>query len=204
MIGDNEGMYAFSAILLFLSLLCSQAHGISKYMLGGYAPFALSMQENSDGSVNPYAFAPSISIGTSIDVEELENDFAPTFGIAFHGSGAGEDYKKSTLYFLMDLEMDWGKSWYFRYGVGFFATFLDGEEGVVERKNGDNAVNFYRPARSVVSYNMALDLGWEYRFAKRWFVRLETFIFSIWDSKARDMSYMLVLGYSRPNSDSLW
>ena len=197
-------MYPFYAVLIVATLLCSRAHGESKYMLGGYAAFPFSIQDESDGSVNPHAFAPSLAIGTTIDVEELNNHFAPTFGAAFHGSGAGEDYTKSTLYFLADMEMDWGNNFFFRYGAGFFATFLNGDGGGVRRKNGDEYAEFYRPARSVISYNIALDVGWEYHFHERWFVRLETFVFSLWDDKARDISYMLVLGYRRPHSDSLW
>ena len=200
--GDNIIMGALLAMLLFL--FSCEAHGLSKYMLGGYAAFPLSMQEASDGSVNPYALAPSLAVGTTTNLEEITNSFAPTFGIVFHGSGAGEDYSKHTLYFLADLEMDWGAGYYFRYGLGLFATLLDGEGGPVRRKNGDEEVDFYRPAKSAISYNMALDLGWEYRFTKHWFVRIQGFVFSIWDDKSRSLSYMLTLGYMHPNLGSLW
>ena len=167
----------------------------SRVMLGGYVPFASSMQEERDGGVNTFSFAPAFAVGTSMPLEEIDNDFAPMLGFTFHDSGAGNDYKKSTLYLLGDLEMGWGRSWYFRYGVGLFATFIDGEGGTVLRENGMEQVEFHRPSRSIISYNISLDLGWDYHFSRRWFVRMQTFIFSIWDSRARDMSYILVLGY---------
>ena len=170
----------------------------SQVMLGGYVPFASAMQLEGDGGLNTFSFAPAWGVGGSVPLEEIESRFAPMLGAVFHDSGAGGDYKKSTLYFLADLEMDWGSSWYFRYGVGFFATFINGEGGVVSRENGMEQIDFSRPARNTISYNMALDFGWDYYLSRRWFVRSETFIFSLWDGHSREISYMLVLGY-RPS-----
>ena len=186
----------FCMVLMIPAMIFAfEGRADSRVMLGGYVPFASSMQVERDGGTNTFSFAPSWGVGTSVPLEEIDNHFAPMLGLAFHDSGEGEDYKKITFYLLADLEMEWDSSWYFRYGLGFFATFINGGGGVVFRKNGTEEEEFHRPSENIISYNMALDLGWDYYFSRRWFVRMETFIFSIWDSRARDMSYMLVLGY---------
>ena len=188
-------MGRFLQLILCFTLFVTEGPADSRVMLGGYVPFASSMQLEREGGSNTFSFSPVWGVGTSIPLEEIKNNFAPMLGAVFHKTGAGDDYKKSTFYLLGDLEMEWNSSWYFRYGVGFFATLIQGEGGVVLRENGDEQIEFHRPARNIITYNMALNLGWDYHFSRRWFVRMEASIFSILNSHARNMSYMLVLGY---------
>ena len=186
-------------VLIVLAMaFVREGYGISRVTLGGYVPFASSVQEKGDGELNTFSFAPTVSVGTSVPLEELKSEFSPELGLVFHRSGAGGDYDKSTLYILGDLEMEWVPSWRLRYGLGLFATLIDGEGGIVSRNNGEEEVDFRRPGKSHITYNLAFDFGWDYSISRRWFLRLETFIFSIWNEQARDMGYLLVLGY-RPS-----
>ena len=181
--------------ILLAVFFAGKASASYRITLGGYVPFPSSIQESKDGSLNTFSFAPAVGTGTSIPLEEFANNFSPELGIVFHKSGAGNDYEKSTFYLLGDMEVEWGSSWFVRYGLGLFATMLDGKGGTVLRENGDEFIEFQRPSKNVITYNISLNLGWDYYFFSRWFVRMEAFAFSVWDSRARDMGYMLVLGY---------
>ena len=167
-----------------------------RFTAGGYVPFASSIQKSPDGELNTYSFLPTLGVGTSVLLEEINGSFSPELGVVFHSSQAGGDYQKSTFYVLGDIEMEWGASWRLRYGLGLFGTLIDGEGGTVTRENGQEYSDFHRPSKRVVSYNVSLNLGWDYNFFSRWFVRLEIFVFSIWDKQARDMGHMLVLGHT--------
>ena len=183
------------ALGIFMMAFAREGRAVSRFTLGGYVPFASSIQDDARGGVNTFSFAPALGVGTSVPLEGIGSDFSPEVGVAFHESGAGDDYKKSTLYVLGDFEMEWGGAWSLRYGLGFFATFIQGQGGKAWRKNGDGQDEFSRPSRNSMSYNLALDLGWDYRISPRWFLRMEMFVFSLWDDRARDLGYLLVLGY---------
>ena len=190
------GVRHYIGPVILAIILIQEGHTSSRVTLGGYVPFASSMQEDRDGKLNIFSFAPILGVGASVPLEELTHHFSPELGVVFHKSGAGDDYTKSTFYVLGDLEMKWGSFWRFRYGLGFFATLIDGRGGTVWRENGDQLEEVSRPSKKVISYSMSLDFGWDYRISQRWFLRMETFLFSIWDSQARDMSYLLVLGHN--------
>lgn len=176
-----------------MGLYSWQSHAL--VTVGGYVPFGLSTQKTADGKRNTFTLKPSLGLNTSMPLKGIKHFFLPELGLALSGTPDNEDYTKTTVYALMDLGYPMTSSSLLRYGAGVFATVIKGKGGSVRRRNGTGTDTFARPSKTTISYNMTLNLGLEQQLYKSWSLRLETFVFSMFNNRARDISYMATINY---------
>lgn len=174
-------------LVLFLILLPLQSHAIIN--IGGYVPFGLSTQKDEDGGNNALSFKPMIGVNTVMPIQGFNHVFLPEIGIIPQGKEADE-YKKSTLYFLLDVGYLLSSKLVLRYGIGTFLTKISGDGQPLELPNGTETSTFYRPKEGETSWNTTLNLGLEMAITPESAVRLESYMFS-WLSSARKFSYSL-------------
>jgi len=160
--------------------------------LGGYVPFGLSTQTSADGGANTFGFDPVVSINHIIPMFWGEL-FMPEFGLVLNGEGK-DGYDKKTLFFLLDFGHRFTSGLVGRYGLGTFMTKISGDGGAVELNNGTSTATFYRPSKSVTSWNTTLNGGLEWAFDANYAMRFELFMFDFLAS-TRKFSYILNLTY---------
>ena len=178
--------------ILIVFLLLFSPLGHSLVSVGGYVPFGVSTQKEADGGRNTFSMDPAVSVNTVMPAPYI-GLFMPEFGMVFHGSGK-DGYKKQTIFLLADAGYQIIPQGVLRYGVGTFITKIKGEGGVVYLNNGNGTDPFYKPSKSVSTYNTTLNLGFEHSFMAKYALRFETFMFSPLSS-ARKFSYILNLTY---------
>jgi hypothetical protein len=177
--------------ILSFCLFSLNSHSIVS--VGGYVPFGLSTQKDEQGGKNTFSFKPMVAINTVMPIPSINHVFLPEFGIVAHGSQTDE-YKKSTMFFLLDVGYLLTERLLLRYGMGTFMTKISGDGAVVTLPNGSGTAEFFRPNEGETSWNTTLDLGVEYAVDANNAVRLETYLFS-WLKSARKFSYSLSYTY---------
>lgn len=178
-------------LIIVLMSVCLNANALVS--IGGYVPFGPSTQSDSTGGRNTFSMDPAVGVNTIVAAPFIQL-FLPEFGLVFHGDGK-DGYSKQTMFFLLDAGYEIIPKGLIRYGLGTFITKIKGEGGVVYLNNGNGTDPFYKPSKSVSTWNTALDLGFEYAFLPQYAVRFETFLFSPFSSTARQLSYILNLTY---------
>ncbi len=164
--------------------------------LGGFVPFAGSVQTKADGGKNTFDLAPLLSFNHFMPFRTpVSHLFSPEFGLVFHGSNDNKDYSKTTTYILLDLGYLIQPSVSLRYGLGLFFTSIRGAGGTTEQRNGNDRLTFHRPSQSNSAANASLNLGMETMFNKNWSLRTELFLFSPLSSLQRKLSYLLGVAY---------
>lgn len=180
-------------IICILWLVLVPMKSMALLNVGGYVPFGVSTQKKEDGGRNTFSFKPMIGVNTVMPIPGFSHVFLPEFGIVPQGKEADE-YKKSTMYFLMDLGYMLTGNLLLRYGLGTFLTKISGDGAVVTMPNGSDTAQFYRPNEGETSWNTTLNLGLEFAFDSSSAVRMEGYLFS-WISSARKFSYSLSYVY---------
>ncbi|WP_372654687.1 hypothetical protein [Halobacteriovorax sp.] len=179
-------------IILTLSLITS----INSYSLvgaGGYVPFGLSTQKEDDGSRRTFSFEPYIFVNTILRAP-FNHIFMTEFGYVFHTSKKYDEYKKSTMFLLLDLGYMLRSNLVLRYGIGIFKTSISSDGAAVTLANGTGTSTFYRPSESKTTYNTTWNLGIENSWNKHYATKLEFYLFEPISSK-RDISYSLSIAY---------
>jgi len=178
--------------LIFSFLLSLDCLGI--VTAGGYVPFGPSTQSDVSGSSNTLSFDPMIGINTKIPTSFYRHIFLPEFDIVFH-TGERDGYSKKTYLFSADFGIEISPMFMFRYGTSTALTSISGDGGVVYLNNGADVDAFYRPSESSISWNQTFNLGIDGLISPEYTLRFETYIFSLFNSDARKVSYSLSLLY---------
>ncbi len=183
-------------MLRIFSILCCLMISLNSHSMvtvGGYVPFGLSTQKDEAGGKNTFSFKPMIAINTVMPIPAINHVFLPEFGIVAHGTQTDE-YKKTTMFFLLDVGYLLTEKLLLRYGLGTFLTKISGDGAIVTLPNGTTTRGFYRPNEGETSWNTTLDLGIEFAFDANNAIRFETYLFS-WLKSARKLSYSLSYTY---------
>lgn len=180
-------------IYCFLALILLPLKSMAVINVGGYVPFGLSTQKTEDGGKNTFSFKPMIGVNMVMPIPNMSHVFLPEFGIVPQGKEY-DDYKKNTLYFLLDIGYLITDRFLLRYGIGTFMTKISGDGAAVSMPNGSGTATFYRPNEGETSWNTTLDLGFEFALDANNALRMETYMFS-WLSSARKFSYSLSYAY---------
>ena len=178
-------------LILILSILFS-LNAFSTVSVGGYVPFGLSTQDSEDGGANTFGFDPVVTINHVIPFIWGEL-FMPEFRLVLNGEGK-DGYDKKTMFFLLDFGHRFAPGFVGRYGIGTFMTKISGDGGAVVLNNGTSTSTFYRPSKSVTSWNTTLNGGLEWAFDANYAMRFELFMFDFLAS-TRKFSYILNLTY---------
>ncbi len=180
-------------IFCILGILLLPIKSMALLNVGGYVPFGLSTQKTEDGGKNTFSFKPLIAVNTVMPIPNMSHVFLPEFGYIPQGKEADE-YKKSTMYFLLDVGYMITDRFLLRYGLGTFMTKVSGDGAAIQLPNGSGTATFFRPNKGETSWNTTLDLGVEYAIDANNAARIETYLFS-WLSSARKFSYSLTYVY---------
>ncbi|GAB4025382.1 MAG: hypothetical protein Fur0010_28600 [Bdellovibrio sp.] len=176
-------------------VLASLLFSLNSYALvglGGYVPFGLSTRDSADGGVSTFAFDPALTLNHVMPFF-LGQLFMPEIGHVFHGEGK-DGHSKKTIFGLLDFGYQIQTGLVLRYGLGTFLTKISGDGGAVELNNGTSTKTFYRPSKSVTSWNTTLNGGIEWAFNSNYASRFELFMFDFLAS-TRKFSYILNITY---------
>ncbi len=183
-------------ILGSLFLLAENSRARLGFGLGGYVPFATSIQEETTGERNTFSFDPALSFQYYHPLKTpLSHIISFDGGWVIHGSNEGEDYSKNTFYALLDLGYLINSQASFRYGAGFFMTSIRGKDGTIRLNNGNSYSDAYRPSQIRTAQNFSFNLGLEVMVRRDWSFRTQFFLFSPLSSLQRKTSYLLGLTY---------
>ncbi len=176
-------------LILFL-FYCPQAQALVS--AGGYVPFGPSTQKDVTGSSNALSFDPMIGVNTKIMTPWYGQIFLPEFDVVFH-TGESDGYSKRSYIFSADFGYILNPMLMVRYGTSTVITSISGDGGVVYLNNGNSVDAFYQPADSSLSWNQTVNLGVDGIIDPNYTLRFETYIFSLFNSQARQVSYSLSL-----------
>ena len=183
-------------VLGSLFLLTGNGQARVGFGLGGYVPFAASIQEETTGERNTFSFDPALTFQYFHPLKTpVSHIFSLDGGWVLHGSNEGEDYSKNTLYVLLDLGYLINSKSAFRFGPGVFLTTIRGAGGTTQRRNGSDTIDAYRPSQIRTARNFSFNLGLEVMVRKDWSFRTQFFIFSPLSSLQRKVSYLLGITY---------
>ena len=184
-------MKALILITLFISLQRPVfALGVG---LGGYVPFGLSSQNDSEGGTGTLSLQPTIYVN-SIVGSYMGHMIMPEIGYV-HYTGLSDDYSKKSMYFLADVGYKLGANFILKYGFGFFRTSIGGDGETINLNNGSSTQDFYQPSESVTTYSSTLNFGAEFAATSKVAFRFESFLHGYLSSTKRDLSYMFSLTY---------
>ena len=161
---------------------------------GGYVPFGPSTQKDVSGSSNKFSFDPMIGINTKMNTGFYNQIFLPEFDVVFH-TGERDGYSKKTYLITADFGYMLDPRFMLRYGTSAIITQVSGDGNVVYLNNGNEVDAFYQPNESRSSWNQTLNLGMDGIIDAHYSLRFETYIFSLFNSDARKISYSLSLVY---------
>ncbi len=158
--------------------------------LGGYVPFGLTSQQETDGSRNTFNFNPMLQFSIPIHLGG-SHFFLPRAAGVYH-LGTGENYNKTTLIFSLDYALMLSERFLLHAGLNTIMTRLSGDGGAVTVNNGSGYAIAYQPGDTITSYNTAINLGAELVVTPSWSLEFELYTFGILSSTKRDFSYSLV------------
>lgn len=184
-------MKKLSLFILFIFTLYAQPI-LAIFTAGAYVPFGPSTQGNVSGSSNTLALDPMIGVNTKILTPWYGQVFLPEFDIVFH-TGEKDGYSKRTYLFSADFGYQVNPMLMLRYGTSTVITSISGDGGVVYLNNGNDVDAFYQPNETSLSWNQTLNFGIDGIIDPSYTLRFETYIFSLFNSKARQVSYSLSL-----------
>ena len=160
---------------------------------GGYSPFGPTTQKSADGEKNTFSFHPMFVLNGAYPVLP-GHLFTPQLGMALHRNKFDENEKK-TVFILMDVAYILHPIFILRYGIGSFLTKVGGNGGSILLNNGNDTTAFAKPDHTVTSYNTTLNFGLEYGVNRNYAIQSEAFLFNLFDSRARAISYLLAVNY---------
>lgn len=179
-------------IVLFLIIVLSdRSHSLVG--AGGYVPFGLSTQSDKVGGKGTFDFQSMLYLNTALPVAYLDL-FLPELGVVFYHD-LKDDYSKKTYYLLLDFGYQLRSNTLFRYGLGMFWTSIKGEGKAVRLNNGSGYSTFYTPSLSQTTHNVTWNLGVEQALNLNYALRFETYLFEVFSSLKRDVSYSLSFTY---------
>ncbi len=178
--------------LILLFILNSNLHAL--VTAGGYVPFGPSTQSDISGSSNALSFDPMIGVNSRILTPFYHQYFLPEFDIVFH-TGERDGYSKRTYLISADFGLFLNPHLMVRYGTSTVITHISGDGEVVYLNNGSESTPFYQPNDSSLSWNQTVNLGIDGVISKEFSLRFETYIFSLFNSDARKVSYSLSFLY---------
>ncbi|OFZ15859.1 MAG: hypothetical protein A2X86_11585 [Bdellovibrionales bacterium GWA2_49_15] len=160
---------------------------------GGYSPFGPTTQKAADGETNTFSFHPMFVLNSAYPLF-AGHLFTPQLGLVLHRNKFDENEKK-TVFILMDVAYILHPMFILRYGMGSFLTKVGGNGGNILLDNGNETTAFAKPDHTVTSYNTTLNFGCEFAVNRNYSLQTEAFAFSLFDSHARAVSYLLALNY---------
>lgn len=160
---------------------------------GGYSPFGPTTQKAADGDTNAFSFHPMMVLNGAYPLFS-GHLFTPQMGLVLHRNKFDENEKK-TVFILMDVAYIWHPKFILRYGIGSFLTKVGGNGGTILLDNGNDTTAFAKPDHTVTSYNTTLNFGFEFAVNRNYAIQTEAFAFSLFDSRARAVSYLLSVNY---------
>ena len=163
------------------------------FNLGTHTEYYNNIQNNSSGGVRKFDLAPTIGVGAALPIIN-EFKFIPEFNWVLPRQGSGR-ILKNIFMFRADLSYDPLKWLRLRMGTSLIFLNQYGRGGTKQINNGNTTSTFYYPNESQTSINNTFDLGVETLFNEDWSARLQTYIYSLFESERRQVSYTLFLTY---------
>ena len=157
--------------------------------VGGFSPFSFSTQSEADGGKSILRVKPAFFANALID-GPFGHFVIPEIGWVYHGGGEDE-YNKNTFFLLGDLGYPISDTLIFRYGYGLFITRISGDGEAILLNNGGSFSTFYTAGEAVNSYNSTVNLGIEAAIKSNATFRTQIYLFELFNSDAREISYML-------------
>lgn len=181
--------------IFFVLFICLYSIEVfSLVTVGGYVPFGPSTQRTASGSSNTLSFDPMLGVNTKMITPWYNQIFLPEVDIVLH-SGEKDGYSKKTYLLTADFGYELNSIFMVRYGTSTVITQISGKGGVVYLNNGNSTDAFYQPNKSSMSWNQSLNFGIDGKIDPNYSLRLETYLFSLFNSKSRQASYALSFVY---------
>jgi len=181
-------------ILSIIFLCLYPINVFSLVTAGAYVPFGPSTQRTASGSSNTLSFDPMLGVNTKMVTPWFNQIFLPELDVVFH-TGEKDGYSKKTYLLSADFGYQINSMFMLRYGSSTVITQISGSGGVVYLNNGNSTDAFYRPNKSNISWNQTLNLEIDGMVNPSYSLRFETYIFSLFNSQSRQVSYALSFIY---------
>ena len=178
------------SLIIFFSVMTKASATVG---VGGYVPFAFATQKDPDGGDNKFTFHPMFTLNTIFPFY-AGHLALPEFGVVFHRNSF-DGLSKKTIFILWDVGLKVTPSFLFRYGLGTFLTRIGSDGGTVDLPNGNDTLAFAKPNGSSTSWNTTINLGFDFAYDANYTVKVESYVFGMFDSEKRELSYSLSLNY---------
>lgn len=182
---------------IFLISLCTESRAnVLKdiyFNLGTHTEFFNAIQTDDKGTLRKFDFAPTIGAGVTIPMAE-QFYFAPEFNWVLPQMMEESNIMINTFMLRGDVAYDlmgWLRT---RIGTSLMWQNQQGKGGSAKLNNGNSTSTFYYPDENRSSFNNTLDLGAEAMY-ENFSIRLQTYIYSVFRSDRRQISYTLFLTY---------
>jgi len=173
----------------------SLANNIQKiyFNLGTHTEFFNAIQTDDQGSFRKFDFAPTIGAGLVVPINTHFN-FLPEINWVLPQMLEDSNIMINTLMFRGDVAYDLVEWLRLRLGTSLMWQNQHGRGGKVSMNNGNDQSTFYYPDENRSSLNNTLDIGAEFMY-ENFALRLQTYVYSIFITERRQISYTLFLTY---------
>lgn len=205
-------MFKRLIIIALLAYFCAPAmSAVSKSSalpitlnLGSHTEFFGAVQNDSSGGLRKWDFAPTVGIGTRLNISSPEFTFLPEFNWVLPRGAGSSKIIKNLFMFRADLgynPVDWFR---LRIGTSLMLANQYGQGGSTTMNNGNSSSKFYYPDENRSSWNNTFDLGVEvlplfFERPQNWSLRLQTYTYSIFREDRRQISYSVFWTYTWNN-----
>lgn len=164
---------------------------------GSYTEFYDELQIDEAGNKNDFTFNPYLSVGA--EGKTLFDLYAyPELILVIPDDGDYGKMTKTTFIFSFEVgQKFFNEKLLLTTGSSIIATNYNGEGGTITLQNGDNqSENFFAPNENRTTINNTLDFGASLFIPSMDLnVKLQTMIFSVFESERTMISYTLSFNY---------
>lgn len=169
----------------------------ASFGFGSYVEFYNKLQIDAQGNKNDFVFNPYLSIGAEAKTF-YDLYFYPEFVFVLPDGGDYDKMTKTTLIFNFDLgKRFFNDSLIAAVGTGIVMNIYNGKGGTISMQNGDSQSDqFFAPDESRMSINNTFNMSLSYFILSTdTNIKLETLVFSLFDSERTMISYTLSVNY---------
>ncbi len=183
----------FLAILALIHCAPVRAQEVESILfnLGTHTEFFNSVQSDGKGGLRKFEFAPTLGAGLSIPLNSQVWRFLPEFNWVLPQKAETTKIIKNLFMFRADFgydPLDWLR---LRAGTSIMLRNIHGRGGSVQGNNGNEVSTFYYPDENRSAFNNTFDLGLEFKPDEKWAIRLQTYLYSLFEGDRRQISYTL-------------
>lgn len=164
------------------------------FNLGAHTEFYNGIQKDTSGGMRKFDLAPTIGMGMDFSLPYESFRLLPEINWVLPQFNDNSKIMKNTFMFRIDAgyrPRDWLQ---LRLGTSLMLLNQQGRGGSTTMNNGTSTSTFYYPDENRSSWNNTFDVGVE-TIWENWALRLQTYTYSLFEEKKRQLSYTLFITY---------